>query len=148
MSVRKSVWCSSGEDSALALLWPGFNTWSGNWDPTLSHCRPQPEKKKENCARLLYSAKYFMMDIKWTVVPTNMRKLSMRARTSLAAFWSPTPGGCSFYYTLQWKSKFSLRQFQLQVKRNLNNNKYTLIPIILFSVLFIISTASMNHMHI
>lgn len=39
-------WWSHGKDSEAALLRPEFESWSGNCDPTLSHCRLRGEKKK------------------------------------------------------------------------------------------------------
>ena len=39
-------WWPSGSDSALSLLQPRLNPWSGNWDPTSSHCM-QPKKPKQ-----------------------------------------------------------------------------------------------------
>ena len=40
-------WWSSGEDSAMSLLWPRFNPWSWNRNPTSSGCRPWQKKKKK-----------------------------------------------------------------------------------------------------
>ena len=33
-------WWPSGEDSGLSLLGPGFNPWSGNWDPASRVVQP------------------------------------------------------------------------------------------------------------
>ena len=37
----------SSWDSALSLLWPRFNPWSGHWDPTSSCCCRQTNKTKQ-----------------------------------------------------------------------------------------------------
>ena len=39
---------SSGYDLVLSLLQPGFDRWSGNWDPTSSHWTLWPKKKKKS----------------------------------------------------------------------------------------------------
>lgn len=36
-------WRSSGYDSMLTLLTSGFHLWSGDWDPTSSHCMLWPK---------------------------------------------------------------------------------------------------------
>ena len=44
---KGNSWCSSGSDWALTLLRPGFNPWSGNWDPTSGNCMLCQERKNE-----------------------------------------------------------------------------------------------------
>ena len=39
-------WSSNGQDLALSPLRPGFNPWSGNWDPILSRYMPWPKINK------------------------------------------------------------------------------------------------------
>ena len=41
-------WWSSGQDSALSLLWPGFIPWSGSYNSASCTVRPKKKSKTDN----------------------------------------------------------------------------------------------------
>ena len=59
-------WWACGQDYRLSPSWPGFNPWSGNWDPT--SCVAWSKKQKENQIYCVLIYSWFWNNLKYIFI--------------------------------------------------------------------------------
>ena len=112
----------------LSLLQPGFNPWSGNWDPTSSCCMPWPKNKKTTGNNFVWYI--------YNLYPTSLG-IFLTGKSFLLTKhqWEPNPSFAMLHF--RWLEEFSTDQLLLSMPSGLDVKGHMLATTTLWFCIYV-----------